>query len=402
MNDFLPNLAFEDELLHPERSFERGTLAAITDLAPLMALVANPNDRIVLAADSLPEGIPFCLQHVKFIHQYNTSANAAAGWLVPWGWTKRTSALAKQSGQSSHPSLAAVHTVNSRRFLSPFDKVVWKNGQPPNAGETFGRECDSIQQFSDIVTHMLNAGNKRLVVKPQISHAGRNRIFVDTLALNDQQQGWLKKRIDDGLYVEPWVVRQQEWSVQYNIPSPDCGSAAPQFVGVTQLLNDSEGRYAGNILLATETIPNLTLIKQQAEVICTNAQAAGYWGPVGIDSFQFHDSSGNEGLRLCNDINARFTMGRLALHLAGFVQNNEFGAWCQFPQRGIGSNRAEYADPEENAAKILTSRRLENVSVVRTSPQFVGGKPVRTTTLLLTGPSIAELTQAQQVLHGTL
>lgn len=402
MTNFLPNLAFEDELLHPERSFTRGTQAAIADLAPLMALVANPDDRVVVAANSVPEGVPPCLQHVKFVHVNSPSADSKGSPLVPWGWTDRAIALAKKTGQSRHPPLTAVHTANSRRFLSTFDKVVWKNGQYENADETFGRECDSIQQFNDIVTHWLNAGNKRLVVKPQISHAGRNRIFVDTLALNDQQQGWLKKRIDDGVYVEPWVVRQQEWSVQYDIPSPDCEPAAPQFVGVTQLLNDSEGRYAGNILLGAETVPNLTWIKQQAEEICTNAQAAGYWGPLGIDSFQFHDSSGNEGLRLCNDINARFTMGRLALHLGGFVRDDKFGAWCQFPQRCIGSDRAKYVDPEKNAAKILAGLGLENVSVVRTSPQFVGGKPVRTTTLLLTGPSIAELTQAQQVLHGTL
>lgn len=402
MNTYLPNLAFEDELLHPERSFARGTLAAIADLAPLMGLMASADDQIVIDAESTPEQLPSCLQHAQFVSESDIESNATGGQLIPWGWTRRAIVCANQNHQREYPPLNAVHQVNSRQFLASFDKVVRLHEPAQPGDETFGHYCESIEQFERVVSTLLNAGNSRLVVKPQISHAGRNRIFLSDQPMNDQQNGWLKKRIDDGVYVEPWVSRTREWSIQFDIPHPGSASPAPKCIGTTQLLNDPEGRYAGNIICADQPAAHTHLISQHAELICLAAQAHGYWGPVGLDGFQFRDSDGNEGLRLCNDINARFTMGRLALQLVECVPAGEYGAWCQFAQRIIGANRAESGDPEEKGAKILAAHSINNVSVIRTSPQFVGGKPVRTTTLLLTGPSIAELIQARQILHGNL
>ncbi|OYW15327.1 MAG: hypothetical protein B7Z55_15100, partial [Planctomycetales bacterium 12-60-4] len=42
-------------------------------------------------------------------------------------------------------------------------------------------------------------------------------------------------------------------------------------------------------------------------------QAAGYFGPVGIDAMWYRDANGKLACRPLQDINARWTMGRLAL-----------------------------------------------------------------------------------------
>jgi hypothetical protein len=55
-------------------------------------------------------------------------------------------------------------------------------------------------------------------------------------------------------------------------------------------------------------------LRAAALTIARAAAAAGYWGPCGVDAFAYRDpESGGESLRPVVELNARFTLGSVAL-----------------------------------------------------------------------------------------
>jgi hypothetical protein len=82
----------------------------------------------------------------------------------------------------------------------------------------------------------------------------------------------------------------------------------------------------------------------------------GYFGPLGIDAMRYRAADGSIRLRSLQDINARWTMGRLSLGWQRCLQPGDTGCWRHGPtESGDG----------------ITGRRT-----VRTSPEVVGGSAV--------------------------
>ena len=407
MDYFLPNFAFEDELCQPHSQPGSETQRAVTELAPLLGLAAQATtDATVIVADgTLPDDVPGCLNHVRFLEESTVGQLTDGDRIIPWGWTKKSQLFAVRHGVADGllPEVAAIRQANSRSFNAQFDVVVGDNSEDQPFGIKFGCVCHSMDNVLNAIRQLRSKGFDRWVAKPQISHAGRNRLLVTGETLNSQQNGWLRKRLDDGVYVEPWVELLREYSVQFDVPRSESGSnpASPKFLGMTELLNDHVGRYAGNLLLAASEHPDVAAMVEHGLLVCEAAQRVGYFGPIGIDGFQFADQQGNVGFRVCNDINARFTMGRLALHFRSLLAEGENGAWCQFSLPKPADGCDEVQDLEQTVRKILADSGADSVQIVRTSPLSISGVPVRTTTLLIKGLSASEVLKCQHALHGS-
>ena len=52
------------------------------------------------------------------------------------------------------------------------------------------------------------------------------------------------------------------------------------------------------------------------ETLESRLRDAGYTGPVGVDAFVYEDEAGELCLRAMSEVNARYTMGRVAVELA--------------------------------------------------------------------------------------
>jgi hypothetical protein len=60
-------------------------------------------------------------------------------------------------------------------------------------------------------------------------------------------------------------------------------------------------------------------------LVLERVQILGYTGPVGIDAMKYRDSRGQVRIRPLQDINARWTMGRLALGWRDLLAPGETG-----------------------------------------------------------------------------
>ncbi|MCA9048522.1 MAG: hypothetical protein KDA89_07325, partial [Planctomycetaceae bacterium] len=217
-----PNLTFEDELTGRTDAPTPETLRALSELAPLMALVGDAGDILAVSESGLPSGCPAVLSHVNFRSFDDAVSAGPFDRILPWGWTSVVRPLAEKCGVAAAdiPNAEAVEIVNSRRFSAEFDPVYCEDPSDlPFGAEHFGQLCRSEEQWHDVVSRLTDAGYDRWVAKPQISHAGRNRLLANRHELNDQQYGWLRKHLAHpaGVYVEPWVQPMLEAGLQFDI-----------------------------------------------------------------------------------------------------------------------------------------------------------------------------------------
>ena len=194
------------------------------------------------------------------------------------------------------------------------------------------------------------------VIKANLGMAARERVLGRGPKLTAAQRGWLRGKLktDGAVFFEPWLRRSEEIGIQWTLPP--LGRGAPQLAGITRLLCDLQGRYLGSEFSLDLSIPPQW---QHAVEICEQAakrlQTLGYFGPLGIDAVIYEDAQGNAQARPLQDINARHTMGRLALGFRHQLQVGERGVWRH--------GRCGELVPTEN---VIATRAIDLI------PQLVG------------------------------
>jgi uncharacterized ferritin-like protein (DUF455 family) len=157
---------------------------------------------------------------------------------------------------------------------------------------------------------------RSFVLKPRFGTSGRGRASGGA-GREPRWHGALGRLAErGGALLEPWLERTWDASVQLFVS--ECGEV--QLLGsLAQIVTpagvarghrgvlDAEGRVSSGL-------PADAALRQAALRVARAAAAAGYWGPCGVDSFAFRDpESGEEIVRPVVELNARFTMGIVAI-----------------------------------------------------------------------------------------
>ena len=345
---FLGNFEFEHRLADLSRQLSRNLERINAELAMSWLAIADDGDLIWTPQQIEPEFLDRLRQSgLPTVIPVTSLDNLPADLeVVPWGWTDEVRRFCDVRGwRQNIPSQAAVRATNSRRFSSDLEQE-WQVGL---AGAGQVGSLDDVQQR---IKQFDPAS--RWVIKAEFGMSGRERIVGSGIP-GDSQSRWIQKRLeDDGiLFFEPWVDRVSEVGIQIEIPQ----SGAPVLVGVVPLMSDERGQYSGSefapkaadSILATWDAA-ITISLQAA----SRAQQLGYFGPIGIDAMQYRDHEGVTRFRPLQDINARWTMGRLSLGWRRFLNANESGSW-----RFGTTNLSDTA----------------NCRVIETSPRTIGGSP---------------------------
>ena len=307
--------------------------------------------------------------------------------LVPWGWSRRAVALArltatpsacarsnigrenthadgvgvKQSNVTSPPSEAAVRAGNSRAWSFALEQEL--DVALPGAAR-----LERLDDLATIVTksaqHWSDRPDEhRWVIKANFGMAARERILGRGVLLSASHQGWLQRRFaaDGCVFFEPWLPIREEVGLQFTIPPRVVGT--PRLEGITPLLTDAQGGYRGSRFSRDEAVPEHW---QPAVEIALRAaerlQQLGYFGPLGIDAAKHELLTGEVVLRPLQDINARFTMGRLALGFRSLLRANETGVWKHLMAEDISTADSSQGRP---------------VRIIPTTQKIVGGQPTQ-------------------------
>ncbi len=299
--------------------------------------------------------------------------------LCPWGWTSAERQLAERYQlDAAPPPEAALRAVNSRHFAHELEQELGIALPGSSMVAVIEELPAAIAQAADASRAMTQAarhhgdpdGNDspasgRWLVKAEFGMAGRERFSGDGGEVTEQLRHWAARRLSAGvrLYVEPWAPSIGEVGLQWTIPR----GGSPTLDGITTLFSDSSGTWRGSGFapderLVTRWQPAIDITRIAADRI----QQAGYCGPVGIDAMQYVDAEGTPRFRPLQDINARFTMGRLSLGLRRWLQPGEQGVWCSLNRRLGDAGAPQHTRPE--AAERANRLRMEFPGATRIMP----------------------------------
>ncbi|MEZ6056298.1 MAG: hypothetical protein R3C01_06295 [Planctomycetaceae bacterium] len=342
------------------------------ELAFSWLAIAGPEDVIVTPmpprpdelqqlSDSLKTLLPRFVSHPEELSQ-SEGFNLQDFLATPWGWSAFAENEFARWGVTipDHPAPAIVRMANSRQFSSSQEQSL----------DCALRGSMTLQSFADVDGFLSQEGElgleRRWVIKADLSNSARERLLGQGETLTDSQRRWIAKRLErDGrLHAEPWVERIAEAGVQWEIPQ----SGEPQLIGVVPLLTATNGEYRGSLIAAPddETFTNDALhldtwrpaIDCQRQVV-ERLQQLGYFGPCGIDACWYLSLNGEQRLRPIQDINARWTMGRLALGWRHRLPPQTTALWH------FGPDSPAVGDP------------ADHISLLRTTPTTLVATPLR-------------------------
>ena len=203
------------------------------------------------------------------------------------------------------------------------------------------------------------------MLKAAFGMAGRERVPGCGPDLPEPTLNWCRRRLSkhSGIVFEPWLERVAEAGVQIDVPS----SGEPRLAGITPLLSTPGGGYRGSRLIADRELEEWADAVPVALAVGRELQAIGYFGPVGIDVMRYAHLSGEIRLRCLQDLNARWTMGRLALGWKSQFRPGESGVWLHgrwaAEQVGAFAARRE-AYPIDDGIRVLPTACAADPEIV--------------------------------------
>ncbi len=173
---------------------------------------------------------------------------------------------------------------------------------------------------------------------------------------------WLQKQLAQGpVYFEPWVERIEEVAFQFTVPA----TGAPTLEGITPLLTDHLGTYCGSRLSGDScqfaTAEEIASVVPMVAHAAQSVQQLGYFGPLGIDAMLYETPDGQRRWRPLQDINARWTMGRVALGLRRIVPTSKHATWLRL-RPSHNASMGEEIGP-------IPDLRPKGTKIVHTSPR---------------------------------
>jgi len=357
---FFGNFSFEHHLAQPGWNPPARLRRLDAELAPIWWAVAEEGD-FVWAPEVFPEsfwemppewGLPQLCPISDWLH---LPTNVE---IVPWGWTSELAGEARKRHPEGHrPDVAVVRHVNSRAYRVELEREL----SPYFTGS---QVLTSTEEFATLLKPV--SPNAKWVLKANWGMSGREQWRGQGQEISEACANWLRARLArQGVVVwEPWLESLAEVGIQCEIPV-----AGPvEFMGLTESVVDAFGQFAG---CWVQGVPEAAWHGQAIEQALRAAafvQKAGYFGPLGIDAMLFRNLEGELCLRPLQDLNARWTMGRIALGWRRLLQPAERAFWSHLP----------------NSPPVFLSltRRLS------LAPPFLGSSPLqRRTELLIDAPS---------------
>jgi hypothetical protein len=351
---FYGNFDFEETLAAPRRRRSGRVARILAELAPTWIAVAQPGDVIwcpqpieTAFFDRLADaGLP----RVAGVSRLDDIPSDSE--LIPWGWTPEVVELARRVGlDADPPPLDAVRAVNSRQFAR--EQELARGLTLP--GSAMVREWAELAELLDA------SPSEQWIIKSEFSQAGRDRLHVDRHEQGsiEKLRAWATSRLRAGgtLFVEPWLNAEAEAGIQLTIR----GDGQINVEGVVGTEYRAGALAVADFSLSADEADSWSEAVEAARDVAEAAAQLGYCGPLGIDAMRYRDRGGTPRLRAIQDVNARWTMGRLCLGYRRLLRAGERGRWLFGP----------------SVADIEGSTEVAGRRIIHTSPDEIAGQPVR-------------------------
>jgi hypothetical protein len=152
-------------------------------------------------------------------------------------------------------------------------------------------------------------------LKPRLGTSGRGRVAGVGGRAQECRGGFERLAASGGVLLEPWLKRTADFATQLWVGGAD----ELLLLGSAELVVDRSGLYRGHRGFVdsrgrvTSGSPHDETLRVSAVQLAQAAAAEGYRGPCGVDAFAYETDEGRCALRPVVELNARFTLGIVAI-----------------------------------------------------------------------------------------
>jgi hypothetical protein len=329
---YWPNFDFEYTLNNPHYQ-QSAKMKSICDVLSWRFLFAScPTDvfitqaqctnayRTYLASSPIELGQP--MQNLEMPFLQNTSE------FYPWGFPQDASNLPTPYGFHQSPTLQTLRKANSRGFSVEIET----RHHAHNENSIFLFEIASSEQIENLKAALLT--HTAVLLKTEFGTAGRDQFRLLNTAQLPQAHTWCQKMLKTNkVFVEKLMSLGRHWGIQA-FRDPASETKISSIIRGTYSSTGSPTGHHGTFKPHTNAgLNHLTDLAQP----CTEALSKiNYWGPTGIDVFEFKPHIRTSPTQLpcavlpirCPvEINARLTMGWLAQEIANRFSHLKFDQW---------------------------------------------------------------------------
>jgi hypothetical protein len=304
---FYGNFDFETELRDGRRTDDQPSGRIARGLRGAWLALAEPGDWVVGPDEQLCQ-VEHADAGLVGVRRAPEKRPERMTELVPWGWSSAVLIATKGWGlRVAAPPLEAVRLVNRRSFRASVE-------QQFDIAQEGLVLCTSL---ADVALSLQSITPRGLrydwVIKAEFGMAGRQAWRGSGPTLSPQGVGWLAHRLKESgcVVVEPWLEAVTEGSLQFDIPL----EGPPRLRGISSQVVDATGVYRAS-QVSPASFARFAAAIPAGERIAERVQVEGYCGPLGLDVMWYRSAEGDERLRLLQDLNARMTMGYLAVAAA--------------------------------------------------------------------------------------
>lgn len=282
-------------------------------LAPALLWLAEPGDAL-LVDEPWPEEIEAEAAR-RGVELVRDEAGAGAGRdLTPWGWTPGAVAAGERVGARVAPvPHPVVERVNSKVFSHRIETELGV----AVAGAALATSLEGLDRAA--ASACLGPDDK-WVVKAPFGFAARERVLGRGPAMDPPSATWAARRLARGetLLFEPWLDVRREYGVQLRIDE----TGRVDLLGITRMLTNGAGVTTGYVLGDPVDPARAGALAPIALEVGRRLAAEGYWGPANVDALEHAG-----GLRPLLEVNARHTMGLVALAVERDLEPREPTVW---------------------------------------------------------------------------
>ncbi len=266
--------------------------------------------------------------------------------LCPWGWSpvahKRLHFL--KNNCSSEFKDSPVFNWNPEYkslYSKKFAREILTKLLERNPSEHFisKEEIPAICRNKKEFELLLGKWNK-LMVKAPWSSSGRGLQPITKTPIHPKVWEKLLGMVNDQGYamVEPYFNKQLDVAYQFKLKN-----GRVTFIGTSNFSADSKGQYQGNnlnglphdldpeIIKFAEDIPS-EIINPLIEILEESELAKSFEGYFGVDTLIFKNKQGCLKINPCLEINVRYNMGLLSIHLNKLISDNRKGIFKTYYQ----------------------------------------------------------------------
>ncbi len=335
------------------------------------------------------------------------------GGIRPWGWSpsaeQKLKPLCKNlmSG-AAIPPCSIWHTKPDGSSI--FSKALAVGLRDEHDLKAY--TCLSLDDINLALKEIVSQ-TSRAVIKAPIGSSGHNAIQVDAgIELDSKFANWCMKVIHQQklVIVEPWVDRLADVSCQFEIlPTGEI-----KILGFTRFLVNIRGTYKGHVFgkllsgLSTEVHSAwhraedswASRFENAAKRCGAELFAKGYHGPAGIDGFIYQSANGTPLFQSLGEINARYTMGRVALELSKHLISKQPGVWLHISQKDLKTagfeTFTEIAKHIESVAPLKLRKNSSSEILLESGALFTNDPAVakQTLTVLWAGATYEDIQAA--------